>query len=234
MQLLLAIVQDEDADTLCKRLNAKGFRVTRISTVGGFLARGNLTILVGVEDEQVEAVLAVIQATCHTRRSYINPTPLGTEPIHLALAAPAMPLEVQIGGATVLTFPVKRFLRVPVKETGETLPPRGEAGPTAAALEGAERMNLVLALVQNDDADPVTQALLGASYRVTRINTAGAFLRRGNVTLLIGVEEAKVDAVLEIIKANCRRREEPSPLETGMPMHSATIFVLDASRLIRV
>jgi len=145
-----------------------------------------------------------------------------------------MPLEVQIGGATVLTFPVKRFLRVPAKETGETLPPRGEAGPIAAAPEGAERMNLVLALIQNDDADPVTQALLAGGYRVTRINTAGAFLRRGNVTLLIGVEEDKVDAVIEIIKANCRHREEPTPLVTGMPMYSATIFVLDASRLIRV
>ena len=65
MQLLLAIVQDEDADTLCKRLNRKGFRVTRISTVGGFLARGNVTILVGVEDEQIDAVLGVIRATCH-------------------------------------------------------------------------------------------------------------------------------------------------------------------------
>lgn len=95
-------------------------------------------------------------------------------------------------------------------------------------------MNLVLALIQNDDADPVTQALLAGGYRVTRINTAGAFLRRGNVTLLIGVEEARVNAVVEIIKANCRQRAEPTPLETGMPMYSATIFVLDASQHIRV
>ena len=61
-------------------------------------------------------------------------------------------------------------------------------------------MNLVLAFIQNEDADQVTRALLDADHRVTRINTAGAFLRRGNVTLLIGVEEAKVDEVVDLIK----------------------------------
>ena len=47
-------------------------------------------------------------------------------------------------------------------------------------------MNLVLSVVQNDDAEPVTRALLTAGHRVTRINTAGGFLRRGNVTLAGG------------------------------------------------
>ena len=111
MQLVLAIVQNEDADLLCKRLNASGHRVTRLNTVGGFLARGNVTILTGVEDNQVDDVIAIIQKTCRTRKSFINATPLGTEPAHLAMAAPAMPLEVLIGGATVFSFPVTRFVR---------------------------------------------------------------------------------------------------------------------------
>lgn len=230
MQLLLAIVQDEDADLLCKRLNAQGFRITRLPTVGGFLARGNVTLLMGVEDEQIDQVLSTIRATCHTRRSFINPMPLGTEPVHLALAAPAMPLEVQIGGATVFAVPVKRFERIqgPVPATA----PKQPATPTAS--KGADHMNLILAVVQNEDADPVIQALLQAGYRVTRMNTAGAFLRRGNVTLLIGVEEEKVDEVLGIIRDNCRVRLEESPLTAGMPMYSATIFVLDTSRHLHI
>jgi uncharacterized protein YaaQ len=232
MQLLLAIVQDEDAGVLCKRLNDQGFRVTCINTVGGFLARGNVTILVGVEDDQVEDVLTAIRGTCRTRRSFINPTPLGTEPIHLALAAPAMPLEVQIGGATVFAFPVRRFVRF----GGEAaLATPAETPPAVASPEGANNlMDLVLAFVQNEDADPVTQALLQAGHRVTRINTAGAFLRRGNVTLLVGVERAEVDEVLQIVEANCQRRVEATSLETGMPMYSATVFVLEASRFVRV
>ena len=95
-------------------------------------------------------------------------------------------------------------------------------------------MNLVLSIVRNEDADRVVGGLLVAGHRVTRINTAGVFLRRRNVTLLVGVEEDKVDQVLAIIQANCRRREEASPTSEGMPMYSATTFVLDAARLVRV
>jgi uncharacterized protein YaaQ len=95
-------------------------------------------------------------------------------------------------------------------------------------------MNLVLSIVRNEDADRVVGGLLATGHRVTRINTAGAFLRRRNVTLLVGVEEADLDEVLQIIEANCRRREEASPVSEGMPMYSATIFVLDAARLIRI
>ena len=95
-------------------------------------------------------------------------------------------------------------------------------------------MDLMLAVVQNEDADPVTEGLLEAGYRVTRINTAGAFLRRGNVTLLIGVEDDKVDDVIARIKAHCQPRDAASPLSTGMPTYSASVFVLEASRLIRI
>ena len=231
MQLLLAIVQNEDADLLCKRLNASGHRVTRLNTVGGFLARGNVTILTGVEENQVDDVIAIIQKTCRTRKSFINATPLGTEPAHLAMAAPAMPLEVLIGGATIFSFPVKRFIR----GHGVGEPPIAEEKPPAAIeTAGVLSMNLVLAFVQNEDAEQITRALLDASYRVTRINTAGAFLRRGNVTLLIGVEEAKVDDVIRLVQANAQAKSEASPISTGMPSYAATIFVLEASRLVRV
>ena len=95
-------------------------------------------------------------------------------------------------------------------------------------------MNLVLAIVQNEDADPVTQALLAAGHRVTRINTAGAFLRRGNATLLVGVEAEKVDDVLRLIQANCRLRAEASSPDSGMPMYSATVFVLESSHFVQI
>ena len=93
-------------------------------------------------------------------------------------------------------------------------------------------MNLVLSVVQNEDAEPVTRALLAAGHRVTRINTAGGFLRRGNVTLLVGVDEAQVDEVLSIIGANCRPLPPTTSAET--PAHAATAFVLEASRFAHV
>ena len=95
-------------------------------------------------------------------------------------------------------------------------------------------MNLVLAFIQNEDVDQVTRALLDAGHRVTRINTAGAFLRRGNVTLLIGVEEPKVDEVIGLIEGNVQARRDASASSAGESATSATIFVLEASRALRV
>ena len=59
-----------------------------------------------------------------------------------------------------------------------------------------------MAVLSNDDANKVQAALVEDEFRVTRINTTGGFLRRGNVTLLVGVAEREVAAVIDHIRAN--------------------------------
>lgn len=230
MQLLLAIVQAEDADLLIERLVAQDYRVTRINSVGSFLMRGNATILIGIEEAQYASVLATMRAVCRTRTTFINAVP-PVETVAAALPV-VMPLEVQVGGALVFGFPVKRFLRL----QGGSAPPKADQYFSQLPEHEEEippeggRMNLIVAILANEDADPVAGGLLAAGYRLTRLNTAGGFLRRGNVTLLIGVEPDKVDDVLHIIQANCRLRTEARPATEGMPMYSATVFVLEAAR----
>ena len=235
MQLLIAIVQAEDADLLVDRLVKQEYRVTRIDSVGSFLIRGNATILIGVEDGRVEPVLSTIRSICHTRREYMNAAP-PVEAIAGSLGA-VMPVEVLVGGAIVFQFPVKRFLRL---QGGAAPPVADQQHPpipaTVDALGGRQggQMHLVLAIMQHEDADLVAGGLLAAGHRLTRLNTAGGFLRRGNVTLLTGVEADRVDDVLRIIQANCRLRTEARPPEAGMPMYSATVFVLEAARFDRL
>ncbi len=228
MELLIAIVQDEDAKLLCEKLAARGLRNTRLNTVGGFLARGNVTVLAGVEETQVEEALSVIRATCHARRHYINPLPQGADASHLALPA-FMPLEVLVGGATVFIQPVRRFLHL---TGGAAVESAEHTEPRTGAQGGTNPMNLVLAIVQSEDADAIVRALLAAGHRVTRINTAGGFLRRGNATLLIGVEEAQVDAVLAIIQTTAQARTAPG--QTGASASGATVFVLETERFLHV
>ncbi len=55
----------------------------------------------------------------------------------------------------------------------------------------------LLAIVTHTVADRVQRALLADGFRVTRINTAGGFLRRGNVTFLAGVQAGDVDRAIE-------------------------------------
>jgi uncharacterized protein YaaQ len=225
MQLLVAIVQDQDAGLLCDRLSARAFRVTRINTVGGFLRTGNVTILLGLEDSQIPEALAVIGKTCHTRTAFINGASMAA-----ALGEPTIfslqPIEIEIGGATIFTFPVRRLVRL---QGGQAAPATDETWPSDDPITGGSIMQLVLSIVQSNDADAVSDALVAAGYRVTRMSTAGGFLRRGNATLLIGVEKQEVDNVLKVIQGACQRRDEPSPLTAGMPMYNATVFVLDAS-----
>ena len=90
---------------------------------------------------------------------------------------------------------------------------------------------LVIAIVQSDDANAVQSALVDAEYRVTRINTAGGFLRRGNVTLLTGVPASDVETVVEIVRANVRSRLTDDQPKTPV---STRLFVLPVSEFARI
>lgn len=63
MKLLLAIVEDDLAFEVAKELSEKGIRSTKLSSSGGFLKKGNTTLLVGVQDEQVDMTVATIRET---------------------------------------------------------------------------------------------------------------------------------------------------------------------------
>jgi uncharacterized protein YaaQ len=109
-------------------------------------------------------------------------------------------------------------------------------------------MKLILAVVQDEDTDVLTEALISAGFRFTKISTTGSFLRTGNTSLMIGVEDAGVSTVLSILRRTCRRRTQIavpySPaLEPGllyMPENfevevgGAVVFVANVSRFERI
>ena len=84
-----------------------------------------------------------------------------------------------------------------------------------------EPMQLIVAIVQDEDAGLATDALTTAGFRVTRINTMGGFLRKGNATLAIATEPSQVQRALLLIRDNCERRSEffvpTAPGEIGEP-----------------
>ncbi len=87
-------------------------------------------------------------------------------------------------------------------------------------------MKLLIVILQDGDAGAVTERLIAAGYRVTRIASTGGFLRRGNVTLLIGAEAAEVDGVIDLLRQTC------APPEPGR--HRATVFVVEAAHFEQV
>ena len=109
MKLIIAVVQGEDAQKTVVGLTDKGISSTRIASTGGFLQQGNVTLLIGVEDTQVEEALQVIHTNCHERSRYLTPVPPLAEPGEFFMA---YPVEVQVGGATVWVVPVDSFEKI--------------------------------------------------------------------------------------------------------------------------
>ena len=88
-------------------------------------------------------------------------------------------------------------------------------------------MKLIISVIRDIDHDPVSRALTSGGYRVTVIASTGGFLRRGSITLLIGLEDHQVDDALTLIRKNCSPANEPG-------QKRATIFVLPVDNLVQL
>ena len=107
MKLIIAIVNHDDAGAVTQNLSKYGFSSTRLSTTGGFLLAGNVTLLIGVEEDQVQAAIDLIRERSHSRKQMV---PALTEMSYGFM--PVMPVEVTVGGATVFVLDVERFERL--------------------------------------------------------------------------------------------------------------------------
>lgn len=109
MKLVVAIVQDEDTPALTDALIEAGYRFTKISTTGSFLRTGNTSLLIGVDDEEVSGVMAVLRRTCRRRTQVAVPYSPALEPGLLYMPEN---FEVEVGGAVVFVIDVARFERL--------------------------------------------------------------------------------------------------------------------------
>lgn len=57
MKMVIAVLDDLDAEAAMPRLTEKGIGVTRLASTGGFLRRGNTTLMIGVDDDRVDEAL---------------------------------------------------------------------------------------------------------------------------------------------------------------------------------
>ena len=109
-------------------------------------------------------------------------------------------------------------------------------------------MKLIIAIVQDEDASRLMSSLMAEGYGVTKLATTGGFLRSGNTTLLIGVDNDKLDSAMAIVEKVCKSRKQiataPSPISgtTGVyvpyPIEvmvgGATIFILDVENFVKI
>ena len=107
-------------------------------------------------------------------------------------------------------------------------------------------MKLIFAIVSNDDSSMVSAALTKNGFYATKLATTGGFLKAGNTTFIVGVDDDKVDKVIDVIAKQSNRRTQLVPSATTMDVGmytsfpvevtvgGATIFVLDVDRFEKV
>lgn len=88
-------------------------------------------------------------------------------------------------------------------------------------------MKMIVCILQVSDRDEVAEALNNAGYPVTMLPSTGAYFRRGNATMIAGVEDDKVEDTLQIIRDTVKEADSPG-------MKRATLFVLNVDQFRQV
>lgn len=101
--LLIAVVQGQDADLAIETLIDQNFKVTRLSSVGGFLGRRNATLMIGIPSDRKDQAVEILKKNCRQRVSFIA-VPME----HSPLPMPA-PTPVTVGGANIFSIEVDHY-----------------------------------------------------------------------------------------------------------------------------
>ena len=105
MKLIIAIVNSDDSTSVQASLTKEGYFVTKLSTTGGFLKKGNTTFFIGTDEDKVEKALEIIKENSKKRiekEPTVSPTEMGE------FFTPIM-VDVMVGGATVFVLDVEKF-----------------------------------------------------------------------------------------------------------------------------
>ena len=111
-------------------------------------------------------------------------------------------------------------------------------------------MKLIIAIVQDEDSSRLVSSLMSEGYGVTKLATTGGFLRSGNTTLLVGVEDDKFDGAMKVIERVCKSRKHMAAAPVNMPglsgsysatsypmevtVGGATVFVLNVEQFVKM
>lgn len=111
-------------------------------------------------------------------------------------------------------------------------------------------MKLIIAVVQDEDSSRLLSALMQDGFGVTKLATTGGFLKAGNTTLLLGVDDSRVNEAINVIESVCKSRKQISAASSSMvggmthgeytsfpievTVGGATLFVLSVDQFMKV
>ena len=99
-KMLLAVIQGDDYPETVDDLNRNGFFATVLSSTGGFLKKRSVTLMIGVEEHQTQAVLDILK-NCAGRRQQMTYSNLSMSAGGPNPSIPMMPVQMNVGGVVV-------------------------------------------------------------------------------------------------------------------------------------
>ncbi|MDR2822267.1 MAG: cyclic-di-AMP receptor [Acholeplasmatales bacterium] len=107
MKLIIAVVNQEDSKKVHKVFVENRIFSTKLSSSGNFLSSGQVTYMIGAEDKRIDEILDVLRNTCKKRIKIVPSTILSE--FHLQNT---VPIEVEVGGATIFILEVSQFFKI--------------------------------------------------------------------------------------------------------------------------
>ena len=110
MKLVYAIVRNDKEDDVVSQRTRHHISITRLSTTGGFLKKGNTTLMIRAEDDKVKEVIDIIKQECgqHQKITVNMPYISGTTMVNYS----TMPMTVEVGGATIFVVNVDHYEKI--------------------------------------------------------------------------------------------------------------------------
>ena len=105
MKLIYAIVERDNVERVTDALNSKGYQATVISSTGGFLKKGNSTLMICTEDEKLQEVVKVIKAVCGERIKVDVDVPynaMAQGMQHAPVWVGGIRQSIEVGGAVIM------------------------------------------------------------------------------------------------------------------------------------
>ncbi len=108
-------------------------------------------------------------------------------------------------------------------------------------------MKLVIAIINKSDSKLVVKELMKGGFLVTKMSSAGGFLKVGTSTLFIGTHAERVEKAIDIIKSVSKEHkyvigkvvtEQRSAIENEngkeIVVGGATVFVVEMEQILKI
>lgn len=107
MKLTFIIVRQDNESDVMNALIKEGFQITKLSTSGGFLKKGNTTIMTCFEDNKLDKCIEIVKSECGKRQSITIDMPINLP--SSAMNYTTVPTKIDVGGATIIVSDVSYF-----------------------------------------------------------------------------------------------------------------------------